>query len=224
MGAAEEAVVVTGQWGGTNLHADGSAGGNGEEPGGGEPSGEVLSEPGAIFSKYITNPGCHSSNSEHTDDCYTVETNILTWDDLKLAKNGTKYGYAAATIKDDSIRNHAFYGCTSLTSIVIPDNVTTIGDFAFRNCTNLKSINLPDSLTSIGVDAFMGCTSLTSINLPASVTSIEQSTFENCTSLNTITFDGSVSEWNAIITNSSNFWNYRSSIKEIVCSDGTVTL
>ncbi|MCD8041193.1 MAG: leucine-rich repeat protein, partial [Clostridia bacterium] len=53
--------------------------------------------------------------------------------------------------------------CTSLTSITIPESVTSIGDCAFENCTSLESIIIPDSVTSIGDCAFYGCISLKSV-------------------------------------------------------------
>lgn len=62
-----------------------------------------------------------------------------------------------------SIGDHAFYGCTSLTSITIPDGVTSIERRAFYGCTSLTSITIPDSVTTIGGSAFYGCTSLTNI-------------------------------------------------------------
>lgn len=55
----------------------------------------------------------------------------------------------------------AFYGCSSLTSVVIPEGVTSIGGYAFRGCSSLASIVIPGSVTSIGWDAFEGCSSLT---------------------------------------------------------------
>ena len=64
-----------------------------------------------------------------------------------------------------SIDWYAFYGCTSLKSVVIGDSVTSIGDYAFSNCTSLTSIEIPDSVTSIGSSAFSNCTSLTSITI-----------------------------------------------------------
>ena len=64
------------------------------------------------------------------------------------------------------ISSYAFSGCSSLTSITIPDSVTTIGDCTFDGCSSLTSITIPDSVTSIGYWAFYGCSSLTEITLP----------------------------------------------------------
>ena len=83
--------------------------------------------------------------------------------------------------------SYAFSGCTSITSITIPDSVTSIDDGAFYGCTSLASITIPDSVTSIGSYAFYGCTSLTSISIPDSVTSIGNYAFYGCTSLASIT-------------------------------------
>ena len=64
-----------------------------------------------------------------------------------------------------SIGNHAFYHCTSLTSVTIPDSVTSIGDEAFWYCTNLTSIAIGSGVTSIGWYAFYGCSNLTTVTL-----------------------------------------------------------
>ena len=98
------------------------------------------------------------------------------------------------TIPDSvtSIGERAFSGCTSLISVTIGDGVTSIGDSVFRDCTNLISVTIPNSVTSIGSSAFTLCTSLTSITIPNSVTSIGRSVFGNCTSLISITIPDSV--------------------------------
>ena len=76
-----------------------------------------------------------------------------------------------------SIGNYAFYNCDSFTSINIPNSITSIGDYAFSFCSSLTSITLPDSVTSIGEYAFYYCSSLTSINIPNSITSIGDQAF-----------------------------------------------
>ncbi len=88
----------------------------------------------------------------------------------------------------------AFYGCSSLLYISIPNNVTNIDNNAFRGCTSLTSVTIPNSVMSIGDYAFYGCTGLTSITIPNRVTYIGEYTFKGCTSLTSVTIGESVSE------------------------------
>ena len=91
-----------------------------------------------------------------------------------------------------SIGAGAFEDCRLLTSISLPESVTSIGNYAFDGCTTLSSINIPNSVSSIGSSAFNGCSNLTSVTIPSSVTSIDNSTFSGCTGLTTITIPNSV--------------------------------
>ena len=68
----------------------------------------------------------------------------------------------------------------SITSIVIPSGVTSIGAYVFRGCSNLESVTIPNGVTSISNDAFYGCGALESIALPSGVTSIGGNAFRNC--------------------------------------------
>ena len=77
------------------------------------------------------------------------------------------------------IGEEAFRFC-DMTSITLPDGLTSIGDESFYGCTSLTSVTLPDSLTSIGDSAFSNCDSLTSVTLPDSLTSISEGAFEYC--------------------------------------------
>ena len=98
------------------------------------------------------------------------------------------------TIPDSvtSIGSYAFYGCSSLTSVTIPDLVTSIGESAFETCSSLTSVTIPDSVTSIGRTAFKYCYSLTSVTIGNSVTSIGQDAFSDCRSLMSVTIPNSV--------------------------------
>ena len=66
------------------------------------------------------------------------------------------------------------------TEVVIPDDVTSIGDEAFRDCRSLTSVKIPDSVANIGLEAFSGCSSLTSVAILGSVTSIDGHAFCGC--------------------------------------------
>ncbi|MCD7886272.1 MAG: leucine-rich repeat protein, partial [Clostridiales bacterium] len=78
---------------------------------------------------------------------------------------------------------YAFYKCTGLTSVTIPDGVTEIGEYAFSKCADLTSVTIGSSVTSIGYRAFYYCMSLTSVTIPDSVTSIGSYVFSHCTGL-----------------------------------------
>ena len=86
----------------------------------------------------------------------------------------------------------AFEGCDGLTSITLPDSITSIGDAAFYDCNGLTSITLPDSVTSIGNAAFSGCHGLTSITLPDRLTGIGDYAFYRCYGLASITLPNEI--------------------------------
>ena len=90
------------------------------------------------------------------------------------------------------ICDRAFWYCRSLSEIVIPSSVTSIGDSAFSGCVSLSEIVIPSSVTSIGNSAFSGCDSLSEIVIPSSVTSIGDHAFSDCRSLFGIVIPSSV--------------------------------
>lgn len=95
------------------------------------------------------------------------------------------FGYAL--LKDGAAKIIGYNGndaYVTIPSVINGYTVTSIGDCAFYNCTSLTSITIPNSVTWIGDYAFSGCTSLTSITIPNSVTNIGECAFYNCTNLN----------------------------------------
>ncbi len=93
-----------------------------------------------------------------------------------------------------SIGEESFRDCSRLTSITIPDGVTSIGNRAFYNCSGLTNITIPNSVTSIGRSAFCACKILTSFIIPHGVTSIGNAAFDGCTGLTSIAIPASVTE------------------------------
>ena len=91
----------------------------------------------------------------------------------------------------ETIPNYLCYGLSGLTSIEIPNSVTSIGERAFKDCSSLTSVTIPNSVTNIGEGAFLSCTSLTEVTIPESVATIGTGgTFQECTALTTV-------HWNA---------------------------
>ena len=116
------------------------------------------------------------------------------------------------------ICNHAFWHCNSLSDIVIPSSVTSIGDRAFHWCLSLSDFVIPASVTSIGDWAFEHCRSLSEIVIPASVTSIGDWAFEHCRSLPEIVIPASVTSIG------SGAFSFCRSLSDIVIPDSVTSI
>ena len=119
---------------------------------------------------------------------------VLDLSEARFVEGGVSYYYddGYCHTSNDIIGEHAFYGCSSLTSVNIPSSVKWIGSYAFYGCSSLTNINIPSSVTEIDRGAFSGCSSLTSVNIPSSVKWIGESTFSGCSSLTSVNIPSSV--------------------------------
>ena len=110
--------------------------------------------------------------------------NVFTGNRTITSFNELEYFTGLATIG-----YMAFQGCTSLTSVVIPNSVTSIDQGVFAGCSALMNVTIPNSVMSIGYNAFYNCRKFTSVTIPASVTSIGNNAFQGCTTLKTLNFN-----------------------------------
>ena len=137
-----------------------------------------------------TNVGVVRPGSGDTYNNY-VSGNVVI--PATVSYNDTIYNVIELRSITDKLYSYgSFYDCPSLTSVIIPTSITSIGERAFCMCTGLTSITIPNSVTAIGVCAFQSCTGLTSVTIPNSVTSIEVGTFSDCTGLTSVTIPNSV--------------------------------
>ena len=134
------------------------------------------------FSCNVSNIAVDKDNSvyDSREDCNAI---------IETMSNTLIMGCKNAIIPNSvtSIGNYAFERCSSLTSIEIPSSVTSIGDWAFSSCTGLTSIEIPEGVTSIGVSVFLLCNNLENLIIPSSVVSIGDFAFSSCRSLTSIT-------------------------------------
>ena len=137
--------------------------------------------------KFIREMAGRDYNMNITDG----KLSILDLSDAKIVEGGSDYWEGSYT-SNDNLGDHAFYGCTGLTSLTIPSSVTSIGREAFYCCCGLTSLSIPSSVTSIGYSAFFRCTGLTSLTIPSSITSIGVYAFSNCTGLTSLSIPSSV--------------------------------
>ena len=181
---------------------------------------------GSVGNGYVGNYALDVYTSlEEKSKVFTTDDGFIFYDDgavryligyegtetyLVLPDNCNGYSY--------KIYNYAFYYCTSLTSVVIGDGVTSIGDRAFCYCDSLRSVKIGDSVTSIGTSAFYECTFLTIVVIGDSVTSIGACAFYYCDSLTSVEIGDSVTSIGAYA-----FYNC-TSLTSVVIGDSVTSI
>lgn len=148
------------------------------------------------------NQGDSSNTGDSSDESETKLSYSLNYDGTAYFVSGIEVGANKSIVIPStyeglpviSINDRAFYNCSSLVNVTIPNSITSIGGNAFYGCTSLESITLPNSITTIGYGAFVDCTNLSSVIIPDGVTSIENHTFNGCTKLTSVTIPATVTE------------------------------
>ena len=171
-----------------------------------------------------------SSFSTSVDDPFVYTGQVFVdWDDgTTVEYTGGSLSHTYASSGDYSVKvygliteMYGFQGCTELTSITLPNSVTSLGNNCFAQCTSLTSVILSEGVTSIGNGCFYECTSLTTITIPESVTSIGSYCFRESSGLTEIVLNwDSASE---IVTYNSNWLPYFPTLHFLV-PDGTKAL
>lgn len=158
---------------------------------------------GMIMSFQVKSPSevaLFSKEAIPTSGCVTIPSKIISNGNTyqvveigSLAFQGCE-SMTSVTIPNSvtSIGNNAFIDCRGLTSVTIPKEVTSAGNDIFRDCTGLTSVNIEKGVTEIWESAFSGCTGLTSVSIPDGVTSIAKRAFVGCTELSSISIPNSV--------------------------------
>lgn len=111
-----------------------------------------------------------------------------------IASTMTSFPSVVNGIPIVEIEENAFYNCTGVTEIEIPQTVKKIGDGAFSFCSSLEKVTIPHTVTEIPDNAFIGCEKLEKVELPDSITRIGDSAFSNCTSLKELNIPDKLTE------------------------------
>ncbi|MDE5667898.1 MAG: leucine-rich repeat domain-containing protein, partial [Clostridia bacterium] len=128
---------------------------------------------------------------EEGNTVYHVDGNCLIETEQKTIVGGCKTSVIPTDGSVTAIGGGAFRGCSWLTAITIPSNITSIGEYAFYG-TRLESIVIPESVTQLGKRAFSRC-SIKSANIPSGITEIPDYLFENCeNNLTTVTLHDNI--------------------------------
>lgn len=128
------------------------------------------------------------ANSTATQQYYHYENLSSTTNSTYYIPNSLK----SVTVTGGEVLLGAFYNCSNLTSVTLPEATTSIGNVAFYHCTSLESINIGENLQTIGARAFEGCSSLTGVELADGLTYIGEYAFASCSGLERVRIPASV--------------------------------
>ena len=132
----------------------------------------------------------YSDSTTYSIDCNSSATLAYS----EVSAHTTPMTAMTSAVVGDCVTelNQSFYNCKSLTSITIPDTVTSITSWSFYNCYHLTSIHIPTGITSISDNTYMYCDGLTGVTIPSGVTTIGEYAFAYCSGLTSINIPDSV--------------------------------
>ena len=171
----------------------------------------------------------YHDGEEECEDCYYLPSNLhvvtVTGGTIKTPAFVSCTSLTKVILSDDvtiDLNDRICYGilrdCAALTEVKLPNNLTQINSFMFYNCSSLTNIDIPDSVTSIGDNAFEDCTSLTSVVIPDGVASIGDWAFADCTSL------ASVVIGDGVTSIGDNAFGGCTSLTSVVIPDGVASI
>ena len=114
-----------------------------------------------------------------------------------------------------ALSENCFANCDSLTTVILPDSLVTIGDGAFFKCASLRGIYIPASVQVIGKEAFYGCESLEAICIHNSMEDIQTDAFDHCNRLSYIFFRGKHLQWSTL------YGEFITPYTAVFCDDGS---
>lgn len=163
-----------------------------------------------IFTRFANMP-INTTTLTEGDDGYTITAMTDFPADLVIPRYVNGKPIVALSEK-------LFYQNTTITSVSIPNTVTTLGAQAFRECSNLTTINIPKSVTSMGNSAFAACANLVNVNIDNGVAILSQTAFASCTALTEINIPDSVTTFGAAV-----FQNC-ASLKSLIMPDSITSI
>ena len=196
-----------------------------------------------FYASDVANIGVESGNTSYKSingNLYTIDGKVLVA--YARGKTDTTFEMPEGVTE---IALHAMDECTNLTSVVIPDSLTKIGEYAFQSTVKLesitfgenssldtielaafqystiKSIEIPSGVTSISERAFSQCSKLESVTITNNVTNIGSYAFGDCESLITINYEGTMEQWESIEFGEN--WDNDSGTYTVYCTDGEIT-
>lgn len=151
-----------------------------------------------------------------SDGCFTVDRGVLYFDESLYDGNGKlEVPAAIGQIPVTALSDGCFSGCSTITTVILPDSLINIGDRAFAECTALRGIYIPASVQAIGKEAFYNCTALEAICLNDSMRDIGRHAFCGCADLKYIIFRGTHAQWTHL------YDSYINPSVGVFCEDGS---